>query len=430
MQKEGRSSFLKKRSKKLFPFGARSLAGGTQQTDKSFLLLFFKKEALFCFLLLLPCLPAHAETPLDIPVVLSLSGYGAFLGKEEQEALQLSEAVFNASGGVHGHPVHFALHDDQSVAQTTVQIASELIAARPVAILGANITADCGAIAPLMKNGPVNYCFAAAFHPPKDGYVFSAGVSTREQMLALVRYFRLLGLTRIALATATDATGQDGDIGFATVSQLPENAGVQKAEQVHFSISDVSVAAQIERIKESKPQALIVWCVGSSFGTILRGLRQSGLEIPVGTTAANMTLAQMQQFAAYLPAQLYFASPAWPAGGSDKVVMPPEVAAKQKDFYAAFKAAGSQPDEGALLAWDPAVIIVDALRRLPDGATPAQLRAELLGVTHQAGVGGVYDFKSKEPQSGLSIADLLVSRWDAGAKSWVPTSELGGLPLK
>ena len=373
--------------------------------------------------------PAHAADTYEIPVVLSLTGYGAFLGKEEQEALQLAEKVFNASGGIHGHPVHFALHDDQSVAQTTVQIASDLIAAHPAALMGPNITADCAAVAPLMRAGPVNYCFAAAYHPPKGSYVFTGGVSTRDQMAALVRFFRLKGLARIALATATDATGQDGDAGFAAVAKLPENADIKLVEHVHYNINDVSVAAQIERMKDANPQAVIVWSIGSSFGTILRGLLQGGLQIPVGTTAGNMTLAQMQQFGPYLPDQLWFASPAWPAGSNDKVVLPPAVAAKQKDFYAAFKQAGVQPDEGALLAWDPAIIVVDALRRLPDGAGAEQLRAELLRVTNQPGVGGVYDFVNKEPQSGLSIADLLVSVWNKTSKNWTPVSQLGGLPL-
>ncbi len=45
--KEGSASFLKKRSKKLLSIGAQSIAGGTHQRERSFLLLFFKKEALF-----------------------------------------------------------------------------------------------------------------------------------------------------------------------------------------------------------------------------------------------------------------------------------------------------------------------------------------------------------------------------------------------
>ena len=43
---------------------------------------------------------ARAAETYDIPVVLSLTGYGAFLGKEEQESLQLMEHVVNDSGGI------------------------------------------------------------------------------------------------------------------------------------------------------------------------------------------------------------------------------------------------------------------------------------------------------------------------------------------
>jgi hypothetical protein len=40
------ASFLKKRSKKLFPVGAQSVGPGERQPGKSFLVLFFKKELL------------------------------------------------------------------------------------------------------------------------------------------------------------------------------------------------------------------------------------------------------------------------------------------------------------------------------------------------------------------------------------------------
>jgi hypothetical protein len=45
-QEQGRPSFLKKRSKKLFPFCRVPLANDRAPTGKSFLLLFFKKEGL------------------------------------------------------------------------------------------------------------------------------------------------------------------------------------------------------------------------------------------------------------------------------------------------------------------------------------------------------------------------------------------------
>lgn len=55
---------------------------------------------------------AYAET-FDINVVLPLTGGGAFLGKAEQQALQLYEKAA-AEDPLHGKQVKFIFHDDQS----------------------------------------------------------------------------------------------------------------------------------------------------------------------------------------------------------------------------------------------------------------------------------------------------------------------------
>src|SRR5258708_26301072 len=79
--------------------------------------------------------PAGAADPYDINVILPLSGNAAFLGKTEQEALQVVETVANKRGGVHGRPVHFTFRDDQSTPQLAVQLASQAVPARPPAAL-------------------------------------------------------------------------------------------------------------------------------------------------------------------------------------------------------------------------------------------------------------------------------------------------------
>jgi hypothetical protein len=46
MKQQESSSFLKKRTKRRLPIGARSAAGGRQQMEKNFLVRFFKKAPL------------------------------------------------------------------------------------------------------------------------------------------------------------------------------------------------------------------------------------------------------------------------------------------------------------------------------------------------------------------------------------------------
>ncbi|MGH7210056.1 MAG: hypothetical protein ACREF1_01145, partial [Acetobacteraceae bacterium] len=86
-------------------------------------------------------------------------------------------------------------------------------------------------------------------------------------------------------------------------------------------------------------------------------------------------------------------------------------------------------DISAPLAWDAAILSVDALRELGADAKPEQLRAYLAGITDWAGINGIYNFV-KIPQRGLDISDAVVARWDPAKDTWVNASKPGGAPLQ
>jgi branched-chain amino acid transport system substrate-binding protein len=372
--------------------------------------------------------PVRAQQTYDIHVVQPLTGGGSFLGKAEQQSLQLAEKVANASGGIQGRPLKFVFHDDQSNPQTAVQLANEVIAAKPAVMIGSSLVAMCNAIAPLMQNGPVQYCLSPGIHPNDGSYTFTSSTSTHDLAIALVRYFRLRGWTKIATMTSTDASGQDAENNLKNVVQMPENKDVKIVEAGHFNTTDVSVTAQIERIKAANPDVLIAWSTGTPIATIFRGIIQAGLEIPVATTDGNMTYAQMNQYADFLPKQLYIPAAQWVTGYSPEVELPAAEKAKQKEFFDAFKAAGIQPDVASELAWDPAMILIDALRKLGPTATAAQVREYISKLQGFIGVNGTYDFV-KTPQRGLEVDNVVVTRWSPSLKHWEVMSKPTGIPL-
>jgi branched-chain amino acid transport system substrate-binding protein len=372
---------------------------------------------------------SRAAEPQNLDVVVALTGQGAFLGKQEHDALQLFEKTVNGTGGIHGTPIRMNFHDDQSNPQIAVQLLNDVLAAQPKLLLGSSLVATCNAMAPLVQSGPVTYCFSAGIHPAAGSYVFASGTSTFDQAKALVRFFRLKGWTRLALATSTDATGQDADRGFAEMLAADENKDVKLVAHVHFNITDVSISAQMEQVRAANPQALIAWSTGSPAGTVFRGLVQAGINLPVGTTGGNMTYAQMKQFADVLPKEFYLPSSEWVVGGDPRIPLDAGVVAKQKEYLAAFAAAGMKPDEGSILAWDPATIMVDALRALPETATAAQLRDHVVHLTGQPGAAGLYDYVTS-PQRGLTIDDVLITRWDPKADQWTAVSKPTGTPLE
>lgn len=363
----------------------------------------------------------------DINVILPLTGGASFLGKEEQKALRLAEPMVNKDGGIKGQPVHFEFYDDQSNPQTGVQLANRVIGTKPAVLLGSSLVAVCNAMVPLMQDGPMMYCFSPGIHPPAGSYVFTSSVSTLDLADAMIRYFRLKGWTRLAFLTSADATGQDAERGLDEVVGHPENKDVTVVEHAHFNTTDVSVAAQIEHIKTANPQALIAWSTGTPIATVFKSIIQAGLDIPIGTTNGNMTYAQMTQYASFLPKQLYIPAPEW-VQHEGVITLDPAVEAAQKRFFDAFKAANEKPDIAATLAWDPLMIVVDALQHIGPSAAPGQVRDYIANLKGFAGINGVYDF-SKVPQRGLNVQDAIITLWSPTAQTWQLVSKPTGIPL-
>lgn len=380
-------------------------------------------------LLGLACLagPAQAADPYDIHALLSLTGSSAFGGQAIQINLAAVESVINQAGGVAGRPVRFVYHDDKSSPETAVQLATELLPQKPAALLVTGPVAPCNAVAPLLRNGPVLYCLTPAFHPADPSYGFSAVSSSTDIIAGVVRYYRLKGWTRIAVLNTTDATGLDADKSLAQVLALPENKDIKRVEFQHFNPTDVTVAAQLARIKAAEPQALIAWVTGSPLATVLKGMIQAGLDIPVAPTTGNQIFQQVESWVSFLPPTYLQPSAIFPEHDG-LLTLDPRVEKVQHDMYAALKARGLKADNNTAAPWDPALIIVAGLNKIGPGATGEQLRQYITNLTDFPGIDGLYDFK-KYPERGLGPADMTVTRYDAATHSWVWLAKPGGEPL-
>ena len=60
------------------------------------------------------------------------------------------------------------------------------------------------------------------------------------------------------------------------------------------------------RIKAAKPQAIISYNTGTPFGTVLRGLYDAGMNLPVATSGGNANIRQVAEYARFLPSELDF----------------------------------------------------------------------------------------------------------------------------
>jgi branched-chain amino acid transport system substrate-binding protein len=79
-------------------------------------------------------------------------------------------------------------------------------------------------------------------------------------------------------------------------------------------------------------------------------------------------------------------------------------------------------------AWDPALVLVAALRELGPDASAEKLRDYLLKLKGWTGANGPYDFVA-DPQRGVGGNNVVIVRWDAQRNSSVAASNFGGAPL-
>lgn len=354
-----------------------------------------------------------------------MSGSLSFVGKAVDDALAAYETYFNSTGGIKGRPIHITIEDAQTNPQIAIQLANDLKAKGVAFMMGPMSAAECNAVFALVKSGPVTWCFSSAVNAQPGSFEFQTSATNLDYNTAAVRWLRGRGITRLALITPTDATGQTYDRAIDAILQLPENQAMKLVDHEHFSPADVSVEAQISRIRASGAQALIVGTAGTPAGTVFHSITDQGLSMPVVTGNGNASQAFMKQYASFLPKELYVESTHCLA--PDAITNKAEKAAYDA-YVSAMTARGIPVDCLQSLGWDPALILTSALRRLGPDATPEQLRAYLENLGPFAGVNGTYDFK-RVPQRGLDDRAVVIIRWNENTSTWKPVSKAGGAPL-
>jgi branched-chain amino acid transport system substrate-binding protein len=372
--------------------------------------------ALLAALMLLP-LAAQAAAPSGPPVELSailpLTGNGALIGASQQQGLQVLEKQVNDTGGIAGRPLHVSFLDNQSSPQVEVQLFNDVAAKGAQVVLAGAYSAFCKAVMPIAQDkGPVTYCMSPAVRPLRGSMVFSSNIHPVDLSDASLRYFAKRNWTKVALLISTDASGQEVEGGVdGLLAKYPK---LHVVAHERFNPADTSISAQISKIEAAHPQAMLIWS-GTGIPTAFHGLQDAGSRMPIATSNSLMLYSAMTQFGPILPKPLFFAAPKWaayPNVGSGPVRDALDA------YFKAFKTIGVKPDMGQDVAWDPGLIIVQALRTLGPDAKAAQIRDYIENLHGFAGVNGFYDFRTGD-QRGLNPNDTSIVMWDPAKGTWI-----------
>lgn len=370
------------------------------------------------------------KSPYTLNAVLGVTGQAATLAQTEKKSLGVYVKNLNAHGGINGHPLKLNIQDDENNPKLSVQIMTRLNSQHVPVVIGPTLGETAAPDEAIFKNGPtVDYALTPAFAPPPFGsYVFSAALGFGSAAQATLNYIESKGWTRIAFLDSTDTSGHSADLAFQAALKMPQYKNLQVVTWQHFAVSDVSVAAQMSVITSKNPQILIAFATGAPFGTVVKGVVNSGFSKPVLTDDGNMTYAELDRFPTMPSGGLYMSSGAWDAAN----VLTGKEKAVDQQFLDLMKQAGIKPDVGSVLPWDPVSIVVSALKKYGVNATGKQIHQYIESQTDYPGVMGMYNFSLNtidSRQRGLSTASDFIYKWISSSKGWQVVSHAGGKTL-
>ena len=225
--------------------------------------------------------PAAAAEPISIGVVLSITGWGGFIGTPEKEAMVAVVEVVNRKGGVLGRPIELLIEDDQSNPTTAVIATTKLVKDQKACMVLGPAIADSGmAMIPILEKEEVPFPVSGPVITSYKKWVFNVTPNDIINSSQLLEYaVNGLGGKRIAVIHDTAKFGMTGWKVFQ--DEIKKYPGSSIIIEEKFDNSDTSVVPQLSKIKAANPDVMIVQAAGAQAAVVAKTYRQLGMKVMV-----------------------------------------------------------------------------------------------------------------------------------------------------
>lgn len=314
--------------------------------------------------LLLGVTPGLAQQTIKIGLVLPLSGPFMPTGKQ----LAAGARLYMQQNGdmVAGKKIELIVKDDTGNADTTKRLAQELVVNEKVALLagfaltpGAIATA---AIATEAKIPQVVMLAATSVVTERSPFIVRTSFSVPQTVVPLADWAAANGIKTVVTLVSDYAPGVDVETAF---KQRFEAKGGKVIESLRVPLSSNDFAPALQRVSDSKPDALMAFVpagIGSIFirQMVERGLNKSGMKvIAEGSLTEDDIVNQIGDAALGIITSHHYSAA--------------HDSAENRSFVAAFEKAndGLRPNFAAVQSYDGMRLIYEALKRT-NGATDGE----------------------------------------------------------
>ena len=297
--------------------------------------------------------PAQAQETVKIGLILPMTGGQASTGKQIDNAVKLY--MQQKGDTVAGKKIEVILKDDAAVPDNTKRLAQELIVNDKVNfIAGFGVTPAALAAAPLATQAKIPEIVMAAgtsIITERSPYIVRTSFTLAQSSTIIGDWAAKNGIKKVATLTSDYAPGKDALNFF---KQNFTAAGGEVVEEVKVPLANPDFAPFLQRMKDSKPDAIFVFVPAGQGGNFMKQYAERGLTgikvIGPGDVMDDDLLNGMGDAAlGAVTAHLYSAA---------------HPSAMNKDFVAAYKKAFStRPGFMAVSGYDGIHLIYEALKK-------------------------------------------------------------------
>jgi len=337
--------------------------------------------AAVAFAAALASVPARAEDTVKIGLILPMTGGQASTGKQIDNAVKLY--MQQNGDSVAGKKIEILLRDDAAVPDNTKRLAQELIVNDKVNfIAGFGVTPAALAAAPLATQGKIPEVVMAAgtsIITERSPYIVRTSFTLAQSSTIIGDWAVKNGIKKVATLTSDYAPGNDA-LNFFKEHFVA--GGGQIVEEVKVPLANPDFAPFLQRMKDSKPDAMFVFVPAGQGGNFMkqyaeRGLDKAGIKvIGPGDVMDDDVLNGMGDAAlGTVTAHLYSAA---------------HPSQMNKDFVAAYKKAfNNRPGFMAVSGYDGIHLIYAALKKTNGNTDGDALIAAMKGMKWESPRGPV-----------------------------------------
>ncbi len=368
-----------------------------------------KTAALLASLLLLASVAA-ADT-IKLGAFFDLSGRAAFIGTPTKLVAELVIDKINAEGGINGKKLELVIADTEADPAKAVSLVRRFIHRdKVVAIIGPTLTDVGMAVKPHVDKGQIPIVMTVGGDPVIMGgqlgsfeWVFKSPQRSSTAVERLFVYLKEKGLTRVALMAAADGFGKDGE---RWMEALAPKYGIEIIAKESFGTRDTDMTAQLTRLRNSNPQAILTWTIGPAGSIVAKNRAQLGIDIPLFQCHGlpdpkYIELAGSASEGDRMPSTKLMVADELPDSDPQKAII--------QEFIRLYKEKGYDKqfpiNTHSGYAWDAIMIIANAIREV--GTDPHKIRTIIESTTNFIGVSGIYNMTA-EDHNGLDVDSMVM----------------------